>query len=50
MISRTAGTDLLSFCNSFSRLDRRREIVSSCEVGFDGVLGIPIQSELPVRR
>lgn len=49
-MSRTAGTDLLSFCSSFSRLARRREIVSSCEVGFVGVLGTPIQSELPVRR
>jgi hypothetical protein len=50
MMSRTAGTDLLSFSSSFSSLARRRETVSSCVVGLEGVLGTPIQSELPVRR
>lgn len=50
MMSRTAGTDLLSFSSSFTSRARRRETVSSCVVGFEGVLGTPIQSELPVTR
>lgn len=49
-MSRTAGTVLLSICSSLSSFASCRETVSSWVVGFEGVLGTPIQSELPVKR